>query len=198
MITISRILSSYIIGDWSKEEDQKSKILYYITLSMTFALSQAVLASLRCAIVNYYSVQGTKKLHEQMIKKVMAAPVNLYYDVTPIGRILNKFSKDLNDTETGMPGLSQAVICIFYELMYIVIVAVVALPWISLIIPIFLYIMWKMIQVSSKSLTETIRVQSTCKSPVLSFLGETISGASTIRAFGKQNDFIQKNNVFLN
>jgi len=36
----------------------------------------------------------------------MAAPVNLYYDVTPIGRILNKFSKDLNDTETGMPGLS--------------------------------------------------------------------------------------------
>jgi hypothetical protein len=36
----------------------------------------------------------------------MGAPVNLYYDVTPIGRILNKFSKDLNDTETEMPGLS--------------------------------------------------------------------------------------------
>lgn len=41
-----------------------------------------------------------------MLSKVMCAPVNLYYDITPIGRILNKFSKDLNDTETGMPGLS--------------------------------------------------------------------------------------------
>jgi hypothetical protein len=69
-------------------------------------------------------------------------------------------------------------------LIYIVIVAVIALPWISLIIPVFLYIMWKMIEISSKSLTETIRVQSTVKSPILSFLGETISGASTIRAFG--------------
>jgi ATP-binding cassette subfamily C (CFTR/MRP) protein 1 len=64
MITISRILSSYIIGDWSNEEDQKSKILYYISLSMTFAISQAILASLRCAIINHYSIQGTKKLHE--------------------------------------------------------------------------------------------------------------------------------------
>lgn len=128
----------------------------------------------------------------------MGAPVNLYYDVTPIGRILNKFSKDLNDTETEMPGLSQAVICIFYDLIYIVIVAVIALPWISLIIPVFLYIMWKMIEISSKSLTETIRVQSTVKSPILSFLGETISGASTIRAFGNQKDFILNNNVLLN
>jgi len=41
-----------------------------------------------------------------MIKKVMGAPVNLYFDVTPIGRILNKFSKDLNDTETEISGLS--------------------------------------------------------------------------------------------
>ena len=31
-----------------------------------------------------------------MIKNVLNAPVNLYFDVTPIGRILNKFSKDLS------------------------------------------------------------------------------------------------------
>ena len=31
-----------------------------------------------------------------MIERVIAAPINLYFDVTPTGRILNKFSKDLN------------------------------------------------------------------------------------------------------
>lgn len=30
-----------------------------------------------------------------MVSSVLAAPINLFYDVTPIGRILNKFSKDL-------------------------------------------------------------------------------------------------------
>jgi len=32
-----------------------------------------------------------------MIESLGNAPINLYYDVTPIGRVLNKFSSDLND-----------------------------------------------------------------------------------------------------
>ena len=31
-----------------------------------------------------------------MIERVILAPINLYFDITPTGRILNKFSKDLN------------------------------------------------------------------------------------------------------
>ena len=34
-----------------------------------------------------------------MINRIVRAPVNLYYDITPIGRILNKFSKDINSIE---------------------------------------------------------------------------------------------------
>ena len=37
----------------------------------------------------------SKLIHEEMLGKVLNAPINLYFDVTPIGRILNKFSKDL-------------------------------------------------------------------------------------------------------
>ncbi len=31
-----------------------------------------------------------------MINTVINAPVNLYFEKTPIGRIINKFSKDIN------------------------------------------------------------------------------------------------------
>jgi hypothetical protein len=34
-----------------------------------------------------------------MLEKVMDAPVNLYFETTPIGRIMNKFSRDLNALE---------------------------------------------------------------------------------------------------
>ena len=30
-----------------------------------------------------------------MIRRVMAAPINLFFDVTPIGKLLNRFSRDL-------------------------------------------------------------------------------------------------------
>ena len=39
-----------------------------------------------------------------MIDKVVHAPVNLYFDVTPIGRIMNKFSKDLDSLSIRFGG----------------------------------------------------------------------------------------------
>ena len=41
-------------------------------------------------------------LHEQMIAKTYNAPINLYFDKTPSGRILNKFSKDINTVDDGI------------------------------------------------------------------------------------------------
>ena len=34
-----------------------------------------------------------------MIRRIVYAPINLYFDITPIGKSLNKFSKDLNGLE---------------------------------------------------------------------------------------------------
>ena len=45
-------------------------------------------------------MRAGRLIHENMVDKILQAPVNLYFDVTPIGRILNKFSKDLNGLET--------------------------------------------------------------------------------------------------
>lgn len=54
----------------------------------------------RVTLAQGFTWRAGKLLHKQMIGRVLEAPVNLYFDVTPIGRILNKFSKDLNTAET--------------------------------------------------------------------------------------------------
>lgn len=51
-----------------------------------------------------------------MVEKILKAPINLYYDCTPIGRILNIFTKDFNDAETGMVGLNLGLLSIFYDI----------------------------------------------------------------------------------
>lgn len=50
----------------------------------------SLFANLKCA----------RNLHESMIAKIMNAPINLFFDVTPIGKILNRFSKDLDTLES--------------------------------------------------------------------------------------------------
>jgi len=36
-----------------------------------------------------------------MLDKVMNAPINLYYDVTPVPRLIGYFTRDLNSIDTG-------------------------------------------------------------------------------------------------
>ena len=45
--------------------------------------------------------KGARKIHDYMIHKVMRAPINLFFDVTPTGTIMNRFSKDLNLLDGG-------------------------------------------------------------------------------------------------
>ena len=37
-----------------------------------------------------------------MIERILGAPINLYFDTTPIGRIINRFTKDLQPVEVAM------------------------------------------------------------------------------------------------
>ena len=59
-----------------------------------------------------FTLRAGRIIHEQMIERVVNAPVNLYFDVTPVGRILNKFSKDLNGLETQTGWMMSATMSI--------------------------------------------------------------------------------------
>jgi ABC-type multidrug transport system fused ATPase/permease subunit len=48
------------------------------------------------------NLRAIKLLHSEMLNKVLSAPINLFYDVTPIGKILNRFSKDLSVIDSTM------------------------------------------------------------------------------------------------
>ena len=60
----------------------------------------SLMIATRVSTIFYYSLGCDKKLHNEMITRVTNAPINLFYDVTPIGRVLNRFSSDINNLGT--------------------------------------------------------------------------------------------------
>lgn len=58
-----------------------------------------VLTSIVIGVVLLFNTQmrikTSSKFFNMMLERVVSAPVNLYFDVTPIGRILNYFGTDL-------------------------------------------------------------------------------------------------------
>lgn len=80
-----------------------------------------------------------------MIERVVHAPVNLYFDVTPLGRILNKFTKDLNNFETQMGWLMGAMLMNSYSLVQVMIVAIYAVPTVGMVIPFIIFFSWLLV-----------------------------------------------------
>ncbi len=121
-----------------------------------------------------------------MVDKVFRAPINLYFDVTPIGRVLNKFTKDMStwDTEIAWSygsGLVQA-----YQVLGGIIVTCVTVPWVLFLVPFVgaaaVYYFRKVIT----AYKETTRIESLTRSPLVSFLSEVYMGNATIRAYNKE------------
>ena len=54
----------------------------------------------------YCSVRASFSLHASMLIAVLRAPLS-FFDTTPIGRIMNRFSRDIDTVDTVLPGLLQ-------------------------------------------------------------------------------------------
>ena len=121
-----------------------------------------------------------------MIERILAAPINLYFDTTPIGRIINRFTKDLQPVEVAMIYLLGTVYQNIYNLLAVIFMAVIVVPWIALFFPFVLLVLISLYKHSIAATKEVKRVESVTKSPLLSFQQEILSGSSTIRAYDKK------------
>ncbi|TNV86168.1 hypothetical protein FGO68_gene2272 [Halteria grandinella] len=186
--TAFKILNDYQVGNWATSEDQTTNFLYYGGLTFLYAFLTSLCIYFRAMTMQLSSWYANKQLHEDMISKVMHAPINLYFDVTPIGRILNRFSKDLSGIELRFS----------WELGDIHALSYLTLTSIIFVLPVIVYLGYKLYKEVISSMREVTRLESLTKSPLLSFLGETFQGASTIRTFNREKEFISENNLQLN
>ena len=182
---LTKVAADWLIGKWATAPDQHSKFDFYCTMQYMLSLACSSFVFVRVYILQYYSWTGMKKLHENMVARILNAPINLYFDTTPIGRILNRFSKDLQLVETTFYFQLGGIYVGAYTMLSMIVLSIIVLPWIALIYPVLILLVGILFKLSIAATKEVSRVESVSKSPLLSFLQESISGASTIRAFGR-------------
>ena len=72
-------------------------------------------------------------------------------------------------------------------------VAALNTPWVLATMPFIITFLVILLRFYIKTFREINRIRSVSRSPLLTHLGETINGTSTIRAFKLENDFINTN-----
>lgn len=78
----------------------------YVYLRVFPAIVFTVLLS---TLALYIGALGASRiLHKQLLQNVLRAPLASFFDVTPLGRVLNRFSKDVDTTDTDLPATLRA------------------------------------------------------------------------------------------
>jgi len=198
LFTISRVAADFLVGSWTTSADQHARFGYYCALYFTFTILTSFFVCCRVASLMYFTWHGNKRLHSEMVDRVLDAPINLYFDQTPTGRILNKFSKDLGVLDLNLIFISGTFYNSVYSLLAIIIISIIIVPWIALFFPIIFIIVMKLYKHSIDATKEVKRIESVTKSPLLAYLQETLSGTSTIRAFKKKEHFVENFYKLLN
>ncbi|XP_060989327.1 ATP-binding cassette sub-family C member 4-like [Dama dama] len=194
-------LQDWWLQDWANEESSlyaiahgKGKVLvvpnpaWYLTVYSVLPVGTILLGITRSLLIFYILVNSSQTLHNKMLDSILRAPV-LFFHRNPIGRIVNRFSKDIGHMDDSLPQIFQDFIQTFLLVIGVAIVMVAVIPWIVIpVIPlgIIFYVLRRYFLETSRDVK---RLECTTRSPVFSHLASSLRGLWTIRAYRAQQKF---------
>lgn len=166
--------------------------VYYIAVYALIGIAYTFAGMYKDLISYLGGVHASKKIFNDMLDSILRSKIR-FFDATPIGRIMNRFSKDIEAVDQDLAPVATGVAhCALAALATTLLIAFITPGF--LIAGIFIAAMYWAIGVfylaSSRDLK---RIDSITKSPVYQHFGETLSGVSTIRAYGIADKFAADN-----
>ena len=187
MIAAPDVWLSSLTKKLPEDQNDNTDLIIYcflVSASLIFAVTRAyafLQVSLRCA----------DHLHDKMVLAILQAPV-LFFDSNPVGRILNRFSKDVGCLDELLPKNFLVSIQLVLLVFASIIIPTVTNPWLLfLVIPLIVLVLY-ISKYYLKTSRELKRLESICRSPVFSHFSETLNGLDTIRTRDRQRDFVDQ------
>ncbi|XP_020495276.1 ATP-binding cassette sub-family C member 10 [Labrus bergylta] len=169
-----------------------SDVKFYLVVYGSIAGANTVFTALRAFLFAYGAICAAKTIHNRLLDRVLKATVT-FFDTTPMGRILNRFSSDLYSVDDSLPFILNILLANVFGLLGMLVVISYGLPWVLVpLLPLALlyYCTQHYYRHTSRELK---RLCSLTLSPVYSHFSETLTGLGTIRASGSSARFEEEN-----
>ena len=109
-------------------------------------ITQSIFILLASFCLAMAAIFASRTLHNSMLKNILRSPMS-FFDTTPLGRILNRFSKDTYIIDEVIPRSLRSFIFTFLTVMATLIVIIITTPLFAIII-VPLFIFYGVVQVS--------------------------------------------------
>ncbi|OMJ82331.1 hypothetical protein SteCoe_16990 [Stentor coeruleus] len=172
---------------------------YWLPWFIGFRLGSCLFILISSFLVNaVMSIRISKNAHKKLLNTLAKAPVNLFYDVTPLGRILNRLTNDIDALDEEVPFVIDEVIGDICQCASCVLMGLIYFPYLIAFLPLIFFPAKLVCKYYLRVSRELTRLESISESPILSQFSETLAGTRFIRVFNQSSQFISSNQEKIN
>ncbi|KAG8935993.1 hypothetical protein FRC02_005189 [Tulasnella sp. 418] len=187
-------VNTYWLIWWQNDQFHETPGFYmglYAALGLLNAVFTFTLGG-SMAVLSFYACET---LHRQAVEKIFHAPM-AFFDTTPLGRILGVFGKDVDIIDNQLAdSLRMLAMTLAFALGSVIIITYIQ-HYFIIAVAVVIFGYWHFAAYYSNSARELKRIDGNLRSLLYSHFSESLSGLSTIRAYGMTNKFVRDNEYF--
>ncbi|GBG27316.1 ABC transporter ATP-binding protein/permease VMR1 [Hondaea fermentalgiana] len=180
------------LARYSEVDAENPSVSQHTFLTVYFVLTLAFFCILvfRSLVFAGFSVRAADKLYTMLQENVFYLPMTFFWQ-TPMGRILNRLSKDTNDIDVMLAQQMQWFLIVTVRLLGTMVLVCISVPIFAVALVPFSIIYLGIRELYRRTAVNVQRIESILRSPVFSHLGETLQGVPTLRAFGRTDTWLR-------
>lgn len=198
MLTVSTgfgLATNFWLSLWSSDSDDPSKATdpdwrqYRINVYGALGGLNCFTVLLGSLAMARGTVRASKWMHSQLLDGVMHSPMT-FFDTTPMGRILNRFAKDIDVVDSTIPNSFRSWMTCVMQVMSTILLLCYSFPAFLAILSVLGCIYFFIQKVFIVTTRQLKRLESITRSPIYSNFSETLSGMSSIKAYNCVDRFV--------
>lgn len=186
-------LGEWWLSYWTDKatEEEILEADYHMAVYAAFGVVTMLAWFFRGISIAEMILRSARSLHSRMLQSVLGARMD-FFDTTPLGRITNRFTKDIDGLDTQMQRCMPTFFIIASDVLGVLLTVGITMPlFFAGLLPLAA-IYWH-VQTRFRPVARDIqRLESVSRSPIFAQFSETLQGISTIRAYGRTSSFFVK------
>ncbi|EGO18443.1 hypothetical protein SERLADRAFT_353365 [Serpula lacrymans var. lacrymans S7.9] len=193
------VMSSYWLVYWQERKWPQSQG-FYMGIYAGIGISQALSSFLMGTTFAFFVIYASQALHGVTIKRVLYAPMS-FFETTPLGRIMNRFTKDMDTLDNMLGDSMRLLVATGSSALGSIILISVIVPWFLIAVAAVsvcyfyaaLFYRSSARELKIACLSNLILLDAILRSSLYSHFSESLSGLTTIRAYGEIARFQAEN-----
>ncbi|KAI9095088.1 P-loop containing nucleoside triphosphate hydrolase protein [Phlyctochytrium arcticum] len=181
-------VTNWWLAHWSQQDDLDKQDSTNAWVFFALVVGAVIISNGRAILFFYVSWAAGRVLFVKMLQAVFRSPMN-FFQINPHGRLMNRFSRDINLLDEMLPQTFFDFIQCSFMIIGTLVISVIIIPYILVLVP-FIFVGFYLLRRAYVLASRQVkRIESVTRSPVYSNIPTTLEGLSTVRAFGREQDF---------